>query len=293
MDKFPFLHNDLINSIMKNATIKVGYMDINFGDSHFRRTDNGNAMYNPFVGNMIMDAFTTELAGEIYYRPGNFISMVGISNGELNDNITKVGTRKPAFYGKLGYDSQVSPATRIRLTGSAYYTNSSAANHLFSGDRAGSRYYLVLTNTTDITATRTSGMWDPGFSYRVAAFALNPFIKVHGLELFGNLQTAKGRSAKETEERRVNQMGIDAVYRFFPSQNLFIGARYDKVTGALEQGVTGESIDRVQIGGGWFMTKNILVKAEYVNQKYNGFGDTSIYHQGEFHGGMLEAVIGF
>ena len=293
MDKMLFLHSDLINSIMKRATVKVGYMDVNFGDSHFRRTDNGNAMYNPFVGNLIMDPFTTELAGEVYYYPGNFITMVGISNGELNDNITKVGTRKPAFYGKLGYDQQISPATRVRLTGSAYFTNASAANHLYSGDRAGSRYYLVLTNSTDIAATRTSGMWDPGFSYRVAAFALNPFIKVRGLELFGDFETAKGRSAKETEERTVNQMSVDAVYRFFPSENFFIGARYDKLTGALEQGITGESINRVQIGGGWYMTKNVLVKAEYVNQKYNGFGDLSIYRQGEFHGGMIEAVIGF
>ncbi len=292
-DKMPFLHSNLINSIMKNATIKVGYMDVNFGDTHFRRTDNGNSMYNPFVGNMIMDPFTTELAGEVYYHPGSFLSMVGISNGELDDDITKPGIRKPSFYGKLGYDSQISPSTRVRLTGSVYYTNSSAANHLYSGDRAGSRYYLVLSNSTDITATRTSGMWDPGFSDKVAAFALDPFIKVRGLELYGDFETAQGRSAKETTERRVNEVAIDGVYRFLPAQNVFVGARYNKVAGALEPNMTGENIDRYQLSAGWFMTKNILVKAEYVDQKYNGFSDTSINHGGEFHGGMIEAVLGF
>ena len=40
-------------------------MEINYGDAHFRRSDNGNAIYNPFVGNYIMDAFTTEIGGEV------------------------------------------------------------------------------------------------------------------------------------------------------------------------------------------------------------------------------------
>ena len=32
------------------ATVRVGHMEINYGDAHFRRSDNGNAIYNPFVG---------------------------------------------------------------------------------------------------------------------------------------------------------------------------------------------------------------------------------------------------
>jgi hypothetical protein len=36
------------------VTVKVGHMEINYGDAHFRRSDNGNALYNPFVGNYIM-----------------------------------------------------------------------------------------------------------------------------------------------------------------------------------------------------------------------------------------------
>ena len=46
------------------------HMEINYGDAHFRRSDNGNALYNPFVGNYIMDAFTTEIGGEVYLKTG-------------------------------------------------------------------------------------------------------------------------------------------------------------------------------------------------------------------------------
>ena len=50
------------------VTVRVGHMEINYGDAHFRRSDNGNAIYNPFVGNYIMDAFTTEIGGEVYLK---------------------------------------------------------------------------------------------------------------------------------------------------------------------------------------------------------------------------------
>src|SRR5665213_1165497 len=57
---------DALNSIMKYLTLKVGHFEVDYGDAHYRRTDNGLAMYNPFIGNYIMDAFTTEIGGEAY-----------------------------------------------------------------------------------------------------------------------------------------------------------------------------------------------------------------------------------
>lgn len=58
---------------------------------------------------------------------------------------------------------------------------------------------------------------------------------------------------------------------------------------------TGDDVDitRMNIGGGWFLTKNILAKAEYVTQKYDGFATESIFNDGKFNGFVLEAVISF
>jgi hypothetical protein len=53
------------------------------------------------------------------------------------------------------------------------------------------------------------------------------------------------------------------------------------------------NINRIQLGGGWFITKNILMKAEYVNQTYEGFAPTNILHEGQFNGLMLEATVAF
>src|SRR5215213_6288937 len=78
----------VLNSIMRYTTIKFGEMEVNYGDSHFRRTDNGNAIYNPFVGNLIMDAFTTEAGAEIYVQHNGFLAMVGSTAGQLHPAVT-------------------------------------------------------------------------------------------------------------------------------------------------------------------------------------------------------------
>ena len=52
-------------------------------------------------------------------------------------------------------------------------------------------------------------------------------------------------------------------------------------------------INRFQLGAGWFMTKNILMKAEYVTQKYDGYATGELLEDAKFNGLVLEAVISF
>ncbi len=56
VDKLNFVHEGFLEDFMKYTTIKIGHMENNYGDAHFRRSDNAQAIYNPFVGNLIMDA---------------------------------------------------------------------------------------------------------------------------------------------------------------------------------------------------------------------------------------------
>ena len=73
---------------MKSVTIQNRDYEIDYGDQHFRRSDGGNAIYNPFLENYIMDEFATEIGGEIYFHPlSGFIAMIGITNGELNPTV--------------------------------------------------------------------------------------------------------------------------------------------------------------------------------------------------------------
>jgi hypothetical protein len=65
------------------------------------------------------------------------------------------------------------------------------------------------------------------------------------------------------------------------------------VSGPLAGSGLEVSVDRIQVGGGWFVTKNVLAKLEYVSQNYNDYASTSIFREGRFNGLMIEGVIGF
>jgi len=283
-----------LNDIMKYVTIKAGHFEINYGDAHFRRTDNGNSMRNPLVGNYIMDAFTTEVGAEIYLRKNGFLAMGGITGGESRGMIAKPEQRSPSYLMKLGYDRKFSDDFRFRLTGSGYATSSSVSNTLFSGDRAGSRYYDVLENTTSTEAAQAwSGNVQPGLKNSIHSYVVNPFIQIRGLELFGNIERAKGRAAGETENRTWNQLVGEAVYRFLPDDRLFAATRYNTVKGQLTVGTPDIKVNRFQVGGGWFITPNVLAKIEWVNQKYLDFPTTDIRNGGQFKGFMVEGAVAF
>jgi hypothetical protein len=284
----------LLKALMEIVTVRVGHMEINYGDAHFRRSDNGNAIYNPFVGNYIMDAFTTEIGGEVYLKAASVIAMGAVTGGEIRGTVLSPGQRGPTYIGKLGFDRQVTDDLRVRLTGSMYKADKALSNTLYGGDRAGSRYYYVLENTAATeTAQKDSGLINPGFKNRVTAFQMNPFVKFRGLELFGVVERAEGKASAETIERVWKQHAVDVVYRFLPDEKLFVGARYNRAHGELT-GITGDvGANRWQFGGGWFVTPNVLAKAEYVNQKYFGYPDTNIKNGGTFNGMMLEGVIAF
>ena len=282
-----------LEKLMEYVTIKAGHFEINYGDAHFRRTDNGNAMYNPLVGNYILDAFTTQIGGEVLVRKGSFLAMGGVTGGEVRGVVRSPDRRSPAFLGKVGFDKQFSENLRVRLTGSMISQTKSANNTLFTGDRAGSRYYSVMDSVTSTeTAQAWSGAIQPGFASSVHANVINPFVKFGGLELFGNFETAKGRAATETTARQWKQNVYEATYRFLNDQ-LFVAGRYNTAKGSL-RGINNDvELDRSQFGGGWFLTPNIMLKGEYVTQKYNKFPSADIRNGGKFNGMVVEGVVAF
>lgn len=305
-DKLLFLKSDMINKMMESVTIKVGDYEVDYGDQHYRRTDGGNAIYNPFVENYIMDEFATEIGGEIYFHPKNgFIAMAGVTNGQLNPTVIapskidsatgKLTKYSPAFHGKVGYDKQVNKDFRFRLTGSLYAVQSANANSLFNGDRTGSHYYFVMENTTATSTDNAfSGRYNPRFSQQVTTFMINPFVKYKGLELFGTYEMAKGRVITEKAMRTATQYAVDLIYRFpKEKENFWIGVRYNSVTTKLALNTSDVTINRAVASVGWFVTRNIMMKAEYVNQQYQHFAATDIRSGGKFSGVMVQASIGF
>jgi hypothetical protein len=295
IDKLDFIKKDFLASFMKYATIKIGQMENNYGDTHFRRSDNAHTLFNPFVGNYIMDSFTTEIGGEVYYQRNGWLAMLGLTNGRLNQSVTNV-TSTGALLGKLGYDKQVSDDMRLRLTGSIYSVKGTVGTYLYDGDRAGSRYFSVMDQLSG-TPNDFSGRVSPGMETNLTSIMINPFVKFRHLEFFGVYESATGRDDKKdltfTGNRSWTQLGAELLYRIGNQEQLYIGGRYNSVSGQLPgQETTKVSVDRINLGGGWFMTKNILTKLEYVSQTYNDYTSAQ-FQGGKFNGIMIEAVIAF
>jgi hypothetical protein len=280
-----------LETMMRYLTLKVGHFEVNYGDAHFRRTDNGNALFNPFVENYIMDAFATEIGAEAYFHKDGLLAMAGVTTGEIQGGVTNPDKKAPSFIGKLGYDYKLDEGLRMRLTGSVYTTERSANNTLYAGDRAGSRYYNVMDNATG--ADFRNGRINPGLSDKVTAYQLNPFVKLGGVELFGVYEKAAGRNATEVENREWSQYAGDLVYRFLPGEAAYVGGRYNVAEGHLAGVADKVSLDRIQLGGGWFVTPSVLMKAEYVNQRYKDFPVLDIRNGGKFSGFILEGVVAF
>ena len=297
IDKLDFIKEDFLKPLMDKVTIKIGQMENNYGDTHFRRTDNGHALYNPFVGNYIMDSFTTEIGGEIYYQTNGWLAMVGLTNGRLNQSVADTSTMA-AIIAKVGYDKQISEDLRIRLTGSIYNVNNTSTTYLYGGDRAGSRYYKVMDmdggSTNDF-----SGRINPGFKTDMTSIMINPFVKFKGLEFFGVFETSSGfdkvKDAAFDGDRTWTQLAAELIYRFGRDEKLYAGARYNTVSGQLPGEETDKvTVNRFNIGGGWFLTKNILAKVEYVSQQYEDYPVSQVqFSGGKFSGLMIEAVIAF
>lgn len=306
-------------------------MENNYGDAHFRRSDNGNAFMNPFVGNNIMDAFITEMGAEVYYNRSGFVSMIGVTNSKLNQNVQEIvpatptaskpdsnTTISPSILAKLGWDKQINDDLRIRLTGSYYHTANSSGN-LYSSDRAGSRFYGVMShseyniidpaagtpistvaNNFDPTANKDTGRFNPGYGNWATSYMVNPFIKYKGLEFFGTLEFTSGGDYKGTDDtRKVNQYVGDLVYRFGENERFYVGGKYNLVDGKLANpNAQAIQINRFEAAAGWFMTRNVLAKLEYVDQNYKNFSQfngatPNDLFGGSFKGLMFEAVISF
>src|SRR5262249_47863447 len=107
-----------------------------------------------------------------------------------------------------------------------------------------------------------------------------------------NLEQAKGRTIAETSQRTFNQYAGEAVYRLFKNQ-VYVAGRYDLAQGHLAGIAPEVKITRIEAGGGWFLTQNLLAKAEDVKEQYDDFPLSDIRHDAEFKGGMFEAVVSF
>jgi len=311
IDNLDFIAPGFLSAFMRDATIKIGVNDINYGDDQYRRTDNANVMKNPFINNLAVDAADQGTHIEVLYRIPAISSFVvaGITNGQANPQDTSetdtAGTTSNtyALYGKVGFDHQYNDDWRLRITESVYSVSGVNRQDLYMGDKAGN----VIRNVygTSNTNVLSSG-WDPTRNYvnykgtkqytsapDVLASKTNLFVKYQDTELYGMYEIINASDTMD-KDINVNHYAIDLVQRFY-NDKFWIAGRYENVVQEYKDDFNdlGDAeLTQYQATLGWFLSKNAVAKLEYIKQEREKF---SIYQGGKaaFDGFMVNASLSF
>lgn len=295
IDNLDFIDPGFGSSFMKNATLKVGVDDINFGDDHYRRSDNADVMRNPFIHNMGVEAYMQAPHLEVLYRlPPNTFALLGITNGQVNpdDVLEKQGSNRPGVYGKIGYDAQLNDALRLRVSESVYYVKgTNKGSSLFSGDKAGTVSRKIFDDGTD---GDFGSLWNAmsGFSDLTLSHT-NLFLKYNDTEFYAMYEMGDGANITGAD-MKLNHYAVDLVQRF-ANDKFFAAARYENavVKYADPSNDLGDAkLTQYQLGLGWFLSKNAVAKLEYINQKREN-NSAFVGGTAEFKGYMISTALSF
>lgn len=290
-----------LEPILSKVDIKAGHMLVDFGDAAQHRSNNAIVQQNPLIGNFVIDPNIVSIGMQVSSKPGRYGWLVGASNGTTTED-WNVG-RGFAYNAKV----YVVPVKGLRTALSYIATDQSdnptkaqggSSMQMFTGNRSGERYAGVLGGGQapgnvfpqageKFSATQFDVTWDNG----------SP------LKLYGHYGLTQDKdingTATGTPEEKWNYYAADVKYEITPA--LYAAARYSSAnTDMLAGNVSNGSVNRIQVGGGFWLTKNLLMKVEYVQQKYSGFSTGQIVNNGiqawrdpEFSGVISEVSFSF
>ena len=297
----------LAKTFFEAIDIKAGQFELDFGDAHYRRSLNAAVQRNPLIGNYVVDPRDTEIGIEVSsddgYFPVNWL--VGVGSGSDTEDFQK--NHGPSLHGKLwGH-----PLDKLRTAASIYWvdqagtpSSSSGRTNLFRANRSGGPYAGILDNSS------APGEVFPIAGKKVLATQFDATWEGKLLELYGNFGWVQDgdNNGNLSGSPRTSWLYYAAEGNYHFTDRLYAAARY---SGAAAQRLVAAAastrdvasdglVHRIQFGGGYWLTKTVLLKAEYVYQLYSGFSSTGsqvsgvdVWRHPHFQGVTTEASFAF
>src|ERR1043165_2406388 len=257
-----------LKPIFNKVDLKAGAFLVEFGDQSLHRSNNAIVQKNPLVGNYVIDPNFVSVGVQAMSKPGRLGWVAAVTNGTNTEDFSY--GRGTALNGKL----YVYPIEPLRLSASAYHVNHSVSATsratLFSGNRSGERYGAVLGGGQapgDVLPNTGKDMtaYQGDVTFDTANFPL----KFYGHYGVVRDDDANGPAPGTPEEKGAHYAAEGKLQLTKP---LYGAVRYSVADPKLVAGIASNGkVDRLQVGGGLWLTKNLLMKAEWVNQKYSGF----------------------
>jgi hypothetical protein len=260
------LDKGALGGLFDYINVKVGAFDIDYGDDNYRRSNNARTQRNPLIDNPLVDTNVEEIGGEVYSIKGPVYWLFGVASGTTTEHFD-YGSQ-PSFHGKIwGY-----PLPEVRTSISAYHvdlSNSLDTSYLYANVRSGGALAAVFGGGDnpgqilpqagkDVTAVQGDLMWNhwPFETYANVGW-------VEDSDINGPLPG--------TPTERWVYGAIEPVYHITPA--LYVAGRYSYAIASSVNGIsTSGWVDRVELGGGYWITESLLGKIEYIYEQYHNFG---------------------
>ena len=188
------------------------------------------------------------------------------------------------------------PNLRVRLTGSMYTTNNSLSNTLYGGDRAGSRYYYVAReHRGDRIRAVHVGQHQSRASGTRSRRSSQPVREVRRPRAVRRHRAGRGQGVGRGRRPDLQPAGGRRGLPLLPGDDAATSARATTRSRASWPASPATSRrNRWQFGAGLFLTPGLLIKAEYVNQEFDGLPrHTTSATAASSTGMMLEGVVAF
>lgn len=284
-----------LNNVFRYIDIKAGHFETDFGNQHLTRSDNAQVQNNPLIGNYLVDPNTVEAGVEVIGTVGGLNLLAGLGNGVTVEDFQP--GRGYSVHGKIWYQPHDSlfnlAASAYRVDHSSNPTggvNRGSGAEFFAGNRSGSRYSGVIRGGAD------AGQLLLGRGQNLTAWQLDGVLNLEPLRLSGLIgrmedEDINGSDAGEPREE-ATYYGAEVQYNVLFGM-AYLAGRYSGASVPTYRGTAMDArVDRFQIGLGLRLLDYMLVKGEYVNQRYSGF-TTDFVQNPRFSGFLLEASASF
>ncbi len=265
----------LNDTFFKYFRIKGGHFELDFGHQHLNRSDNADIYRNPLIGNYVVDPNTVEGGVELLGDFGWLHLVGGVGNGVTTERFTE--GRGYSKHGKI----LIEPANkRFFLAGSVYRVqhSSNATTELFSALRSGSRYAGVI-GPNSIDSDPDAGQVFMGRGTNVTAYQFDAGVNISKLSLsglWGWYQDKDTNGPLTAGIPRENWTYWGAEMKVDVTKNFFAATRFSAARSSIIRGVNQDGrVGRFQVGGGFKIADGMLIKAEYVDQRYQDFKGTN------------------
>ena len=300
---------DLASAAFEMVNVKVGEFEMDFGDAHYRRSNNADVQRNPLIGNYVIDPRGTDIGFEMFSPRGSLPInwLVGVGVGNTGDLQADRGwqTHAKVWAETAGRLRPSISFFRADHSGnSAGFPNSGSKSDLFRSNRAGGPYADILG------AGNAPGQVTPGNGQLVTAGQFDLTWIGPSWEFYGHVGMVEdadtnGSAAGSPAESWFYYAGESV---FYCTPRSYLAARY---TGASARHLVSSAdptrdvtsdgfVHRFQLGGGYWLHDLILAKLEYVHQFYEGFradgsqvSGVDVWQNPRFDGVLMEVSLTF